>query len=75
VTFGRPLPLPARDFKKLRPVPANSKVGIPGPARGQQRTAHATGITTRKIRLFCRNKVELQIFIENIYRFWGFISI
>jgi hypothetical protein len=39
VTFGRPLPVPARDFKKLRPVPASSKVGLPGPARGHQRAA------------------------------------
>jgi hypothetical protein len=32
VTFARPLPEPARDFKKLRPVPASSKGS--GSARG-----------------------------------------
>jgi hypothetical protein len=36
VTFGRPLPVPARDFKKLRPVPARackfeSRATRPGP--------------------------------------------
>jgi hypothetical protein len=69
VTFGCPLPVPARDFKKLRLVPANSKVGLPGPARWQQRAAR--GPNFRKNPAFCRKK-KLKFIIEKMYRFWVF---
>jgi hypothetical protein len=71
VTFGRPLPVPARDLKKLRPVPANSKVGLPGPARGHQRAARGPNFR-EKSGFFVVKKVEIQILIEKIDRFWVF---
>jgi hypothetical protein len=39
VTFGRPLPVPARDFKKLRPVPARARKFESRAARPDPRAA------------------------------------
>jgi hypothetical protein len=63
VTFGRPRPVRARDFLKLRPVPASSKFGLPGPARGQQRAARGPNLRENPVILSLK-KVELQFFIE-----------
>jgi hypothetical protein len=51
VTFGRPLPLPARDFKKLRPVPAR--------ARKFESPARPAGLTSGKSSFFVEKKVEI----------------
>jgi hypothetical protein len=52
VPFGRPLPVPAPDFKKLRPVPANLKAR-PGPRAS---TGGPRALVQGEIRLFCRKK-------------------
>jgi hypothetical protein len=56
VKFGRPLPVPARDFKILRPVPARARKFESRAARLQEKSG-----------FFVVKKVEIQIFIEKIY--------
>ncbi len=49
MTFGRPVPVPASDFKKLRPVPASSKVGLPDSARDHLRAARGPNFNKNPI--------------------------
>jgi hypothetical protein len=53
------------------PVPADSKVGLPGPARGQQRAARGPNFSEESD-FFVVKKIEIQILIEKIYRLWIF---